>query len=487
MGKKTWRAALLVLASAVILWGQGPIRLDPHNSHYFFFRGHTVVLLGSGEHYGAVMNDQFDFHTYLDALQANGLNLTRTFSGAYREVPGDFHIDANTMAPAHGHYLCPWARSQEPGGADGGDKFDLTRWDPVYFRRLTAFVEAASRRGIVVEFTFFSPFYGNSMWQVSPMNAANNINHIGAMERTEVYTLRHARMQQVQDRMVREIVRRLNRFDNVVYEICNEPYFGGVTLEWQHHIAQQIADIEASLPNRHLVTQNIGNDNGRVEHPDPLVAVLNFHYARPADVVTLNFNIHRVIGNNETGFDGHDDDTYRVEAWDFLFAGGGLFNNLDYSFAVGHERGDFAYGEKTPGGGSASLRGQYKVLGNLFRSLDLTSLRPAPGWLVQPVSDGAIARVLTEANGLTLVYLHHGRLQASQHPHYQLEAGPHQSVLWLSLPAGRYRAEWIVPATGIALASLSLSSDGTWLNLSSPTYSTDLLLRLTPVQGELKQ
>ena len=32
-----------------------------------------------------------------------------------------------------------------------------------------------------------------------------------------------------------------------------------------------------------------------------------------------------------------------MEAWEFVLAGGGLYNNLDYSFTVGHEDGTFAY------------------------------------------------------------------------------------------------------------------------------------------------
>ena len=470
----------LVLLLVAIGLGAQTIRLDPRNPHYFFFHGHPMVLLTSGEHYGAVLNDQFDFRTYLRTLQADHLNLTRTFSGEYREVPGSFHIDHNTLAPLPGHFLAPWARSGQPGAADGGNKFDLDRWNPAYFRRLEAFVAAASGQGVVVEFTLFCPFYEDSMWRMSPLNALNNVNHIGAVPRVEVYTLQHARLQQVQDRMVRELVRHLNRFDNVMFEICNEPYFGGVTLAWQHHIASVIASTEAKLPNRHLITQNIANNAARVAHPDPLVSVLNFHYGRPAAVVGLNFNRGRVIGNNETGFDGQADATYRVQAWAFLFAGGGLFNNLDYSFVAGHEQGDFAYGAKTPGGGSVRLRDQLKVLADLFGGLDLNSLHPAPALLAQPVSDGATAGVLTQADGQTLVYLHHGRLEEKHG--YRLVAGPHQSNLWLTLPQGNYRAVWLDPATGRTLDTATVHSGGAFVRLQSPVYPVDLLLRLRPLQ-----
>jgi hypothetical protein len=101
------------------------------------------VLITSGEHYGAVLNRDFDYVRYLDTLRADRLNLTRTFSGSYREVGGNFGIASNTLAPAPGKFLAPWAQQ------DG--KFDLTKWDDAYFKRLKDFVAQAARRGIVVE------------------------------------------------------------------------------------------------------------------------------------------------------------------------------------------------------------------------------------------------------------------------------------------------------------------------------------------------
>ena len=76
-----------------------PIRLHPDNPHYFLFRGKPTVLITSTEHYGAVLNGDFDAIPYLDELHARGFNLTRTFSGTYREVPGAFKIEKNTLAP----------------------------------------------------------------------------------------------------------------------------------------------------------------------------------------------------------------------------------------------------------------------------------------------------------------------------------------------------------------------------------------------------
>ena len=60
-----------------------------------------------GEHYGAVLNLDFDYVKYLDALRRDGLNLTRTFTGAYVEPPGAFNIASNTLAPLEGRFLSP--------------------------------------------------------------------------------------------------------------------------------------------------------------------------------------------------------------------------------------------------------------------------------------------------------------------------------------------------------------------------------------------
>src|SRR5437773_7482727 len=177
--------SLFLLTLAANLWGfllaAEPLKLHPDNSHYFLFRGKPTVLITSGEHYGAVLNLDFDYVKYLDTLAKDGLNLTRTFSGAYAEPYGAFNIASNTLAPPPNRFLCPWARSDTPGYANGGNKFDLTKWDDAYFKRLKDFITQAGRRGIVVEMNLFCPMYEESQWRLSPQNAINNINGIGGI------------------------------------------------------------------------------------------------------------------------------------------------------------------------------------------------------------------------------------------------------------------------------------------------------------------
>ena len=178
---------LLLLSVIGVAYGQqsssDPVRLHPQNPHYFLFHGKAVALVGSGEHYGAVFNGDFDYHKYLAAIQAEGMNYTRLFGGSYVELPGkSFGILRNDLAPAPGRFVAPWARSDDDGYAGGGKKFDLTKWNPEYFSRLHDFLAEADRRGIVVELTLFSSQYGEPQWNLSPFKRENNVNATDAID-----------------------------------------------------------------------------------------------------------------------------------------------------------------------------------------------------------------------------------------------------------------------------------------------------------------
>ena len=70
-------------------------------------------------------------------------------------MPGSFNITGNTLAPAAGRFVCPWARSPTDGASDGGAKFDLHQWDEAYFTRLMEFIAHAGELGVVIELVFF--------------------------------------------------------------------------------------------------------------------------------------------------------------------------------------------------------------------------------------------------------------------------------------------------------------------------------------------
>jgi hypothetical protein len=238
-----WIGFLAILGPAAVWGTEPPVALHPDNPHYFLWRGEDVVLITSGEHYGAVLNLDFDYVRYFDELQRNKLNHTRTFSGLYREIASSFGITDNTLAPLPERFICPWARSATAGYADGGNKFDLSQWDPAYFTRLHDFMAQAQKRGIVVELNLFCPMYEDALWAVCPLHPDNNVNGTPACPREEVFTLKHPALLDIQLAMTRKLVQELQPYDNLYYEICNEPYFGGVTMEWQHRIIDEIVAV----------------------------------------------------------------------------------------------------------------------------------------------------------------------------------------------------------------------------------------------------
>ncbi len=437
-----------------------PIQLHPDNPHYFLWRGKPTVLITSGEHYGAVLNRAFDYKKYLKTLESYGFNLTRTFSGAYCEPIGAFKIQNNTLAPAKNKLICPWARSNTPGYANGGNKFDLTKWDNAYFKHLRNFVKEASKCGVVVELVLFCPFYKDDMWKLSPMNAVNNINNIGKMERTKVYTINHPRLLAIQDSMVRRIVKELSDFDNVYYEICNEPYFGGVTLEWQNHIAETIVKAEAKFNAKHLIAQNIANKSEKVVKPNPHVSIFNFHYAKPPKAVRENYGLNKVIGDDETGFAGSEPKAYRLEGWDFIIAGGAVFDNLDYSFTVNHEDGTAEI--NAPGGGGPVLHEQLEILKDFINSFDFIKMKPDNSVIKGGIPDKATARALVHKGHVYAIYIN----------------GSNEAKLILELPKGTYRAEWVNTKTGKVDKSEVFQHNNGNRTLLSPKYVDDIALRI---------
>jgi hypothetical protein len=395
-------------------------------------------------------------------LSTDGLNLTRTFTGAYVEPQGAFKIERNTLAPLPSKFICPWARSTTPGYANGGNKFDLSKWNDEYFRRLKDFVGEAEKRKIIVELALFCPFYENIQWNLSPMNSVNNVNGLGPMNRLDVYTIdKSGGLLEVQEAMVRKIVNELKDYSNLIYEICNEPYFGGVTMEWQHHIASVIQETEKEFAQPHLISQNIANHKLKIDNPHAAVSVFNFHYASPPDAVAQNFYLNKVIGDNETGFAGTADSTYRKEGWSFILAGGGLYNNLDYSFTVGHENGTFQYPETQPGGGSPALRKQLGYLKSFMEGFEFLKMRPDSTIVKSSLVHHKRPQVLAET----------GR----QYAVYVVGTGP--LSLEMSIPPGTYDLESMDPLTGKYEPKQKVVCDGK-INLSSPAFAEDVAIKL---------
>lgn len=467
--------------------GAQPIRLDPRNPHYFNYQGKTVFLLTSGEHYGSVINPDFDFRKYLAELQADGLNYTRLFGGSYVESPGkSFGIRYNTLAPAEGRFLAPWARSGTLGYAGGGNKFDLNRWNPEYFQRFHDFLSTAQARGIIVEITLFSSQYDETQWQLSPFNSGNNTNATDAIDWRKVNTLENGNILAYQERYVRKLVSEANELPNVIFEIANEPwsdrpvtvdvvnpYFPApvrdkypnsidlpdqLTLAWETKVANWITTEESRASNKHLIAQNCCNFRFPVKDPIPGVSAINFHYAYP-EAVALNYGIGKALSYDESGFLGRDDDAYIRQAWNFMLSGGSAFDGLDYTFTPGHEDGTDMR-PNGPGGGGPGFRRSLKVLGNFLRQFPVADLRPEQ--MIVGHAQGVYVRALGTGGAEYALYLD----------------GNGPATLNLRVPAGEYSIEWINTRSGEVVSRSTLQNAGGELSVETPAFRNGIAAAL---------
>lgn len=465
-----------------------PIRLHPRNLHYLLYKGEPTVLVTSAEHYGAVLNTDFDFEKYLQTMHKEGMNYTRIFTGSYVEIPGSFNIKNNTLAPAVGSFLTPWKRVVEAGLYKSEKKFDLNEWNPEYFKRLKSFIMLANELDIIVEVTFFCSTYQDASWERHPFNPGNNINGIPAnLNRKKSNTLENGNLIGFQKKMVKKIVTELNDFDNVFYEIQNEPWSDDpqkvmrtlrtlepqpgqgdwykwaekaseASLEWQKVIAQVVVDSENELPKKHLIAQNYTNFKHSIEKVDPNISILNFHYVWP-EAVWMNYGWNRPINFDESGFAGSSDTTYLRQAWQFMLAGGAIFNNLDYSFFVGKEDGT---GENTaPGGGSTKFRKQLVYLRGFIESLNFIKMKP--DFSVVYHSPGVQSQCISEP----------GKQYA------MVFTGVSSDWVKLELPKGKYSFQFISPFTGKKLKSGFFTNNKKGIvKLTLPQFEEMVALRI---------
>ncbi len=139
------------------------------------------------------------------------------------------------------------------------------------------------------------------------------------------------------------------------------------------------------------------------------MSVFNFHYSKPPKALELNWDLNKPIGDNETGFDGIEDVRYRTEAWDFMVAGGALYNNLDYSFTSEHEDGSFVIVPGQPCGGGVELRNQLKFLKEVFNEIDFIHMKPTNSLIENSSHDFSSVRMLAEEEKQYLLYINNTR------------------------------------------------------------------------------
>ena len=462
------------------------LRVHPENPRLLEFRGEPTYLKTLGEHYGAVINPDFNYIPYLNTLQAGGMNLTRVILVGFHANSGDFN---DTLNPSPDRFLQPWPRRTTAGYAlDGRGKWDLSTWNEAYFTRLRSFVQACSDRGIVVELTLFSTIYSTNQWEITPFNPANNMQghgpNTGANSRYDAMRPVDANLYAVQQAAVRRIVREVNGFDNVYFEIQNEPMWNQPGIQdaaetaFHNTMLAVIRNEESTLPHRHLVAHNFPQ---RIATLTDDFEIINTHYpfAVPSTPIIGGENLlrdfysrNRVLSLDEPNMAGPIE--ARLESWMFFLGGGTIYNGLDQGSAV--------YSISDPVGNSApapAIRAGLRNLVSYVNALDLLAIRRDLTWITGGTAANARVQAMSKPGQQYAAYFHHGTFSAPYQTVYApIDSSNHTISLRVNLPAGSYRAVWTKPSNMSTLRVETFTHGGGEHGMQSVTYQEDVALRI---------
>lgn len=238
VSRRAFLGSLGVAAAARPLLAQSPdgrLRPWPRNPRYWEYQGKPLLLLGASKDDNLFQIPDLDAH--LDQMAAVGANYIR-----------------NTMSdrPDGGFEVYPFAQRE-----DG--KYDLSQWNPEYWRRFDHMLAATAARGIIVQIEVWDRFdYSRDNWTRHPYNPANTItytheqsglaaaypNHPGSNEQPFFFTTPPQRHNKVvlpiQQRFVDAMLERTLKHGHVIYCIDNETSGEeGWAVYWADYIRQR--------------------------------------------------------------------------------------------------------------------------------------------------------------------------------------------------------------------------------------------------------
>jgi hypothetical protein len=287
MTRSASTSALLSILFAILVGSvafgeptKGPLRVHPKNPRYFAdVTGKAVYLTGAH-----TWNNLPDMSEISKLVAAGGPPLSKLDFKNHQPKPMDYAAYLDYMEGFHHNFMRmwawetwvftvkgwgqdrrvhvwphPWARTGPGEALDRRPKFDLTKFDQRYFKRLRSRVEEAGKRGIYVSVMLFEGWGISSdpeAGETHPFNSANNVNGIngdsdGDGKLFETHQLVDPKITALQEAYVRKVIDTVNDLDNVLYEISNEDPEG--VKAWQYHMVNFIKKYEKTKPKQHPV------------------------------------------------------------------------------------------------------------------------------------------------------------------------------------------------------------------------------------------
>lgn len=275
-----------------------------------------------------------------EQLAASGLNYYRTVFSFGQPILENAN---QTMV---------FKRSNVPGAADGGNKFDLDAWNDEHFSFWRGLIQHARSKGIVVQLCILDSWH-NKHFKSKPRQwdlkfdfyaGANNINGVDADGEDAWHsTDPQSPVWKRHTRLIEAVVDRLADQPNIVWEVSNEPrpYYDGAdaevagktTNDWAIQIGRHLKTYEAKtrgynhlcvgvdLPDhQHVAGQRPDWFMTQVEEKDGHTPA-GAHRDLAGQARTLQPRAP-LISDNDAGRSGLDVTGVRQKGWAVLTAGG---------------------------------------------------------------------------------------------------------------------------------------------------------------------
>jgi hypothetical protein len=149
----------LLVSLVALTEAAGPLTFNPINPRYFVDSSGEAAYLSGGYVSNNLIDrsdrDEFDFSRYLDLLQKHNHNFVRL------RISEQASWTSESSAKVEFDPL-PYERTGPGAALDAGLKFDLSRFNQVYFDRLRSRVREAGDRGIYVSVMLLQDFNASS-------------------------------------------------------------------------------------------------------------------------------------------------------------------------------------------------------------------------------------------------------------------------------------------------------------------------------------
>ena len=316
----------------------------PQSGHYLVWNDKPILLVGDSVTQGWMeCGAHFDQTRYVDALAARDLNLLMLW--AFKGTNAQRQRQDKRIA-YDAPEIWPWA-----GSPDDGD-FDLHRFNPAYFDRLSQLVAYAEQKGIVVLITVFDG-WTKTCFDGHPFNHA--LGNGPLTDRSQFVTLadyerelpavfapnwkREQRNQFFQERFCAQLIDALDGYSNVLYEMFNEGEWYDKAQRRQHE-RHFLAFFRARCANVLLSnSDHIAEDS---PHDSAAIDVVSLHPSSwvgqfprfAAGFVALPPKPY-LCSEPVPEFDGQRPslDDIRRSVWEITLSGAGWVNQNDPSFA----------------------------------------------------------------------------------------------------------------------------------------------------------